>query len=68
MEKDILRYVIANIVGSVFALCITGVLAIKYGLYGALVALALYQSISFLSPFTSVKKPVGSGCAICLAR
>ncbi|MCU1728755.1 O-antigen translocase [Pseudomonas sp. 7P_10.2_Bac1] len=46
-KKDILRYVAANIVGSIFALCITGFLAVKYGLYGALVALALYQSISF---------------------
>lgn len=55
-KKDILRYVIANIVGSVFALCITGVLATKYGLYGALVALALYQSISFFITIYICKK------------
>lgn len=55
-KKDILRYVTANIVGSVFALCITGVLAIKYGLYGALVALALYQSVSFFVTIYICKK------------
>lgn len=46
-KKDILRFVMANVIGSIFALCITSVLAINFGLYGALVALALYQSLSF---------------------
>lgn len=46
-KKEILRYVVANIAGSIFALCITGIMAVKLGLYGALVALALYQSLSF---------------------
>lgn len=47
-KKDILRFVTANILGSIFALCITSFLAVKFGLYGALVALALYQSFSFI--------------------
>lgn len=46
-KKDILRYVLANIAGSIFALVVTAIMAIKLGLYGALVALAIYQSITF---------------------
>lgn len=46
-KKDIARYVIANITGSIFALVVTSILAIRFGLYGAVVALAVYQSISF---------------------
>ena len=48
-KKDIARYVIANIAGSVFALVVTTILAISFGLYGAMVALAAYQSISFFT-------------------
>lgn len=48
MEKEVLRLVIANIVGSIFSLAVTSLLAIKYGLYGALVALSIYQSLAFL--------------------
>ena len=48
-KKDIVRYVIANIAGSVFALVVTTILAISFGLYGAMVALAAYQSISFFT-------------------
>lgn len=47
-KKEILRLVIANIVGSLFSLAITSFLAIKYGLYGALVALSIYQSLAFI--------------------
>lgn len=47
-KKEILRLVIANIAGSVFSLIITGILAIKFHLYGALVALSIYQSVAFL--------------------
>ena len=47
-KKDILRLVSANIIGSIFALCMTSILAVNFGLYGALVALALYQSFSFV--------------------
>jgi len=47
-KKEILKLVLANIVGSLFALVITGVLAIKLQLYGALIALSIYQSIAFI--------------------
>ena len=46
-KKEILKLVIANIAGSVFALIITSVLAIQYKLYGALVGLSIYQSLAF---------------------
>lgn len=46
-KKEIARYVLANIAGSFFALVVTSILAIAYSLYGALIALAIYQSISF---------------------
>ncbi|RUR12122.1 O-antigen translocase [Legionella sp. km772] len=50
-KKEIAIYVLANIAGSFLALLITAVLVIYYGLYGALVALAIYQSISFFVTF-----------------
>jgi PST family polysaccharide transporter len=50
-KKEIARYVLANIAGSIFALLATGVMVIQFGLYGALVALAVYQSISFFVTF-----------------
>ncbi len=46
-KKDIYRFVVANIAGSLFALFVTTLLSIKYGLYGALISLAVYQSLSF---------------------
>ncbi|MFW1811946.1 O-antigen translocase [Acinetobacter ursingii] len=46
-KKEILKLVVANIAGSVFSLAITSILAIKYSLYGALVALSIYQSLAF---------------------
>ncbi|MBJ9950987.1 O-antigen translocase [Acinetobacter bereziniae] len=46
-KKEVLRLVVANIIGSVFSLIITSVLAIKYSLYGALVSLSIYQSLAF---------------------
>lgn len=46
-KKEIQRYVTANIAGSLFALAVTTVMAIQLGLYGALVALAIYQSLTF---------------------
>jgi PST family polysaccharide transporter len=48
-KKEIKRYVVANIAGSLFALCVTATMAIRFGLYGALVALAIYQSLSFFT-------------------
>ncbi|MCX2898892.1 O-antigen translocase [Pseudomonas mandelii] len=57
-KKEIVRYVIANIAGSIFALLVTTVMAIQLGLYGALVALAIYQSISFfVTLFICYKAP-----------
>lgn len=47
-KKEILRLVIANIAGSIFSLLVTGLLSFKLGLYGALVALSINQSIVFL--------------------
>ena len=47
-KKEILRLVLANIAGSLFSLIITGLLAVKFGLYGALVALSIYQSTAFI--------------------
>lgn len=47
-KKEIIKLVIANIIGSLFSLAITGFLAFKFGLYGALVALSIYQSTAFL--------------------
>lgn len=46
-KKEILKLVIANIVGSIFALVVTSILAIQYKLYGALVGLSIYQSLVF---------------------
>lgn len=47
-KKEIVRYVIANILGSVFALGITFWMTSIWGLYGALVALGVFQSATFL--------------------
>lgn len=46
-KKEILKLVIANIAGSIFALIITSILAMQYKLYGALVGLSIYQSLAF---------------------
>lgn len=46
-KKEIERYVATNSAGSVFALLVTSFLAVQYGLYGALIALAVFQSFAF---------------------
>lgn len=46
-KKELRSYVFANIAGSLFALIVTAVMVYGLGLYGALVALAIYQSIAF---------------------
>lgn len=46
-KKEILKLVAANIVGSVISLLVTSTLAIQYHLYGALIALSIYQSLAF---------------------
>lgn len=48
-KREIVRYVLANISGSLFSLIATALLAMKLGLYGALVGLAIYQSLSVLA-------------------
>ena len=50
-KKEIKKLVIASISGSVFSLVVTAILVIKYQLLGALIALSVYQSISFLVTF-----------------
>lgn len=50
-KKEIFKLVIANIAGSIFSLVVTGFLAFKFKLYGALVALSINQSIIFLVTF-----------------
>ncbi|MCF0266570.1 O-antigen translocase [Acinetobacter guillouiae] len=50
-KKEVFRLVLANIVGSIFSLIITSMLAVKYGLYGALVSLSIYQSLAFFVTF-----------------
>lgn len=47
-KKEIIKLVVANISGSLLSLVITGVLAVMFGLYGALVALSIYQSLNFI--------------------
>lgn len=46
-KKEINRYILANIGGSVLSLLVTLVMVMQYGLYGALVSLVVYQSIAF---------------------
>lgn len=46
-KKEIRLYVAANISGSLFALVATAVMVVNFGLYGALVALGVYQSLAF---------------------
>lgn len=55
-KKEIYRYVTANIAGSLFALLITTLMTVRWGLYGALLALAIYQSLSFFVTMALVYK------------
>lgn len=55
-KKEIKRYVASNIAGSLFALVITTAMSIQLGLYGALVALAIYQSLAFFTTFWLCRK------------
>ena len=47
-KKEITRYITANIAGSIFSLIITSLLAIQFGLQGALTALAIHPSFAFV--------------------
>ncbi|GAB3054583.1 O-antigen translocase [Simiduia litorea] len=55
-KKEIKLYVVANIAGSIFALVSVIALSVQWGLYGALVALAVYQSLSFFVTFFLVTR------------
>lgn len=46
-KKEISRYVIVNIAGSVFSLAVSAVMIVQWGLYGALLTLAINQSLVF---------------------
>jgi PST family polysaccharide transporter len=46
-RKEIKIYVLSNIAGSFLALAVTVLLTVQFGLYGALVALAVHQSLTF---------------------
>lgn len=47
-KKEVRRYIVANIVGSCFSLIVTGILAVQFALHGALIALAIHPSFSFV--------------------
>lgn len=46
-KKEVRRFVVSNIAGSVLGLGVVGVLTWQYGLYGALVAFSVYQAMIF---------------------
>ncbi len=46
-KQEISRYVVINIAGSLFSLVVISMLTVKLGLYGALIALAINQSLTF---------------------
>lgn len=46
-KKEISRYVIINITGSLFSLALCAVMIVQWGLHGALLALAINQSLVF---------------------
>ena len=47
-KKEIHRYIITNIAGSLFSLAVTSALAVQFGLHGALTALAIHPSFAFI--------------------
>ncbi len=51
-KKEILNHVIANIVGSIFSLAVSTVMIVQWGLYGALLTLAINQSLTFFVTLT----------------
>ena len=46
--KEFKKYVTANIIGSVMGLIFTVILALNFGIYGALIAAVTYQSVVFV--------------------
>ena len=55
-QKEIKRYVIVNIVSSLFSLGFTSLLIVSFGLIGALYALVVNQSVIFFVTLTFVLK------------
>lgn len=47
-KKEIKKYIVANIAGSLFSLLVTSFLAVQFGLKGALTALAIHPSFAFV--------------------
>ena len=56
--KEIELFVVANIANSLIALAVTGVLASMYGLHGALIALAINQSIACVATVALARKRI----------
>ena len=46
-KKEVVQYVIINILGSIFSLVVSALMIIRFGLYGALLTLAINQSLTF---------------------
>lgn len=57
-KKEVRRYVVSNIAGSLIGLAVTGGLAFYYGLYGTLVALSVNQALVF---FVTLHQIAGTG-------
>jgi PST family polysaccharide transporter len=55
-KKETIAYVKVNIIGSIISLIVTGGLAYIYSLKGALIALAINQSLVFIASFVIVKR------------
>lgn len=55
-KKDVIKLVSANIGGTLISLIATYVLVVGYGLYGALVALAVNQSLAFFLTWFIARK------------
>ena len=55
-KKEVKRYVMSNIAGSLIGLAVTGVLAYRFGLYGTLVALSINQALVFFVTLQQVSR------------
>lgn len=55
-KKEIAKYVLANIVGSLFSVIVTSLMVVEWGIYGALVAVSIHQSLTFFATILIVYK------------
>lgn len=55
-KKEVKRYIVSNIAGSLIGLAVTGALAYWYGLYGTLVALSINQALVFFVTFQQISR------------